>query len=392
MTYLVNRTIPQLIAHLDELGVKWVGKTTRKTALIELINKFPFKADYLHNDREAAMTANGILKGITYPLSSLVGMMRYWGEVVTSEELSDLSVFQERVLEVIRQKYPLEMSMEWLKKLNTGHLIEVLEGLGVVWDTPGCTCERTWLIVDIMNFHNIRESTIAKTLTLDELECHNIFDLTGYCLHAGIPIPASIGRLDPLHHKEALVGFVRNYFDLEYADTAVCYSYREDGEPLPRVERRISPTQPFKIGSAPCCSIEATPLPTLDKVLGYGTLELNNNFSLEYLRVCERVLGLHLSDTVTRDSALWYIKLRICELRRCPSRNLYLNLDHCNWIFNSHTQDLEYLPRVWGREVSYPQIIKSLRERGFYEPDLFDRVLEGVYFCCNLGDAPNTQS
>ena len=388
MTHFANRTIPQLIAYLDELGVKWVGPTTRKAPLLDLVSKFPYKADYLHNDREAAMTANGILKGLNYPLCSLVGMMRYWGEVVTSDELSNLTVFQERVVEVVRQKYPLEMSLEWLKKLNTEHLVEVLEGIGVVWDTPGISCERTWLIVDIMDYHNIRENTTARKLTLDELETYNIFDLTGYCLHAGVPIPASLRRLNPLHYKEALIRFIRNYFDLECADIAVCYSYQEDGVPLPRVERHISPTQPFKMGSAPCCSIEATPLPTLDKVLGYGTLELNRNFSLEYLRVCERVLGLHLSDTVTRDSALWYIKLRICELRRCPSRNLHLNLSHCYWVFNSQIQGFEYLPDVWGREVSHPLTIKSLRERGFYEPDLFNSVVEGVYFCCNVEDAP----
>src|SRR4028118_248899 len=131
MTHFANRTIPQLIAYLDELGVKWVGPTTRKAPLLDLVSKFPYKADYLHNDREAAMTANGILKGLNYPLCSLVGMMRYWGEVVTSDELSNLTVFQERVVEVVRQKYPLEMSLEWLKKLNTEHLVEVLEGIGV---------------------------------------------------------------------------------------------------------------------------------------------------------------------------------------------------------------------------------------------------------------------
>lgn len=96
MKALKTFTIAQLIKHLNGLGVEWGGSTTRKAPILAMIEQLADSADL--DDKKAEMMEKGLLKGLKYPVSNLVGYIRYKKHTVTSDELADLSMLQERAV------------------------------------------------------------------------------------------------------------------------------------------------------------------------------------------------------------------------------------------------------------------------------------------------------
>jgi hypothetical protein len=147
MTALNKLTIPQLVAILNSWGVEWVGTTTRKAPLIDTLNRFAYRHDFTCNDKEAEKIAQGLVSGLNYPLCTLVGLMHYWGQTVTSEDIADLYTFHHQALGIARQKYPpseplpsldkvLGLSWSKLSNYSLASLKHLCERLGYHHDYP----------------------------------------------------------------------------------------------------------------------------------------------------------------------------------------------------------------------------------------------------------------
>lgn len=352
MTALNKLTIPELIARLNSLGVEWVGSTTRKAPLIETINRFAYNADYLHNDKEAEITAKGLLKGLNYPVCNLVGMLRYWGQTVTSDEMADPHTLQQRVLEIARQKYPPELT-----SLSISELIGRLDTLGVKW-------------VGNINPKQPLVELVAKLESLPEVRSES--DLPSTMRFVSAPVDS--------YSWEQLVLIWRHF----------------NRGPLMSYEVLDRDIMWAKVKALLCSLPGRTLLPSLDKVLSYSWEDLKD-LPIESLRVVTQRTGLppylqcYDLDQEKRNM-IHDLKPTLAGMRRRSERNLVFDPAGCQYVYESKAGfQFKIAEDMWEtptKPLYHALVLQDLRSRGFYEPDCVTDALHGLYLVCDLADAP----
>lgn len=205
MKALKNYTIPQLITHLNWLGVEWVGAITRKAPILVMIERFAYNADYTSNDKEAEMIAKGLLNGQGYPVCNLVGFIRYMGQVVTSDELADLETLQERAkglaTKLIKDTKPPTVAkvvagttMNQLSQKPASELREYCKVLGMKapFNTAGSDqADKCNMLYYLKNHIAAYNRDFTRNLTLDLENCHKAYDTSSMSLKV---LPSNISE------------------------------------------------------------------------------------------------------------------------------------------------------------------------------------------------------
>lgn len=100
----MTNTIPKLVYQLNYLGIQWVGPTTRRGPLEELIETLHPRLELTDSEVKEACQLLKDGDKTQLPLPKLVAIMRILGITVTSEEVKNPVALQQRVIDEARTR------------------------------------------------------------------------------------------------------------------------------------------------------------------------------------------------------------------------------------------------------------------------------------------------